>query len=153
MQYINTNRSKQIKSIMGRMDMCFDEMQNYIWRLERRAIQLYPSIQAFCRVSGVSNDIFKRLRQRGLYSMNYLTLLRLCYGLRLSPNQIMRFEEWEDLEIATIEVNKKELDRIRIDWRKSMDNWYQNKKQKPLGKRNIYGVRQGKMAEEKGEEE
>lgn len=74
--------------------------------------------------------------------MNYLTLLRLCYGLRLSPNQIMRFEEWEDLEIATIEVNKKELDRIRIDWRKSMDNWYQNKKQKPLGKRNIYGVGQ-----------
>ena len=74
--------------------------------------------------------------------MNYLTLLRLCYGLRLSPNQIMRFEEWEDLEIATIEVNKEELDRIRIDWRKSMDNWYQNKKQKPLGKRNIYGVGQ-----------
>lgn len=131
MQYVNTNRSKQIKMIIGKSDMCFDEMQNYIWRLERRAIQLYPSIQAFAKANGLERKIFTRLRQRGLYSMNYLTLLRLCYALRLTPNQVMRFEDWEDLEIATIEINKEALEKVRIDWRKQLNVWYQNKKQQP----------------------
>lgn len=131
MQYVNTNRSKQIKMIIGKSDMCFDEMQYYIWRLERRAIQLYPSIQAFAKANGLERKIFTRLRQRGLYSMNYLTLLRLCYALRLTPNQVMRFEDWEDLEIATIEINKEALEKVRIDWRKQLNVWYQNKKQQP----------------------
>lgn len=131
MQYVNTNRSKQIKMIIGKSDMCFDEMQCYIWRLERRAIQLYPSIQAFAKANGLERKIFTRLRQRGLYSMNYLTLLRLCYALRLTPNQVMRFEDWEDLEIATIEINKEALEKVRIDWRKQLNVWYQNKKQQP----------------------
>lgn len=142
MQYINTNRTKQIKMIIGKSDMCFDEMQKYIWRLERRAVQLYPSILAFAKVNLLDRKIFTRLRERGLYSINYLTLLRLCYGLKLSPNQIMRFEEWEDLELATIEINKEVLDQIRIDWKKQIDKWYIGKKQKPTGNK-IYGeVRQ-----------
>lgn len=142
MQYVNTNRNKQIKMIIGKSDMCFDEMQKYIWRLERRAVQLYPSILSFARANMLDRKIFQRLRDRGLYSINYLTLLRLCYGLKLSPNQIMRFEEWEDLEIATIEINKETLDQIRIDWRKQINNWYIGKRQKPIGKKSYGEVRQ-----------
>lgn len=115
-------------------DMTPNEMCDYIFRLEHRAEQLHGSLKAFCIFAQLERSVFKRLRYRGLYSINYLTLLRLCYGLRLTPNQIMRFEEWEDLPVvAPPPINEEFMEKIRIDWRKSMNFWHEGhgRSQKP----------------------
>lgn len=106
-------------------DMNPNEMLDYCFRLERRAQQIHGTLKQCCIVAQLERSTFKRLRYRGLYSINYLTLLRLCYGLRLTPNQIMRFEEWEDLPIAAVPpINKEFMEKIRIDWKTSMDFWH-----------------------------
>lgn len=133
--YATTVNSKNLKMIINKSNMCFDEMKNYIFRLERRALQLYHTLKDFCIANSLERKIFCRLRDRGLYAINYLTLIRLCYGLKLSPNQLMRFEEWDDIPLIKFELNLETLEKIRIDWKKQMDNWYKNKKQKPTGEK------------------
>ena len=123
-------------------DMTPNEMVNYIFRLEHRAEQLHGTLKAFCIYAQLERSIFKRLRYRGLYSINYLTLLRLCYGLHLTPNQVMRFEEWEDIPVVTTPpIDKEFMEQVRIDWHKGLASWHNGhgKSQKPKTDKR-YGV-------------
>ena len=51
----------------------------------------------------------------------------------------MRFEEWDDIPLKTVEINYEILEKTRISWREQMHVWASTKKQKPkTGKR--YGI-------------
>lgn len=66
--------------------------RNLIFKLQNLAIDRYGSIRGLARACRMNRKIMDRVQMNGVYSLTSFSAIKLCYALRITPNQLYGFE-------------------------------------------------------------
>lgn len=88
-----------------------DKERELIFKLQNLAIDRYGSIRGLARACHMNRKIMDRVQKNGVYSLTSFSVIKLCYALRITPNQFYGFEP-----LPKVEPKKtKWSDPIKID--------------------------------------
>lgn len=80
--------------------------RNLIYKLQNLAIERYGSIRKLASVCGMNRKIMDRIQARGIYALTSFSVLKLCFALKITPNQFYGFEALPEPEQREVKVEK-----------------------------------------------
>lgn len=82
-----------------------------IFKIQNLAIEKYGSIRALARTCNMNRKIMDRLQMNGVYSLTSFSVIKLCYALHISPNQLYGFEPLPEV-VKREEVTPKNINSM-----------------------------------------